>query len=386
MKQAALKSLPSKKPSKNDREQAVLLGLVELYLKLGKPIGSQTLQDHGFESLSSATIRNYFSKMEAQGFLKQQHTSGGRIPTAQAFRLYANAFQDQGFIEQNQANALQDLLKKETQEIATILHKAAETFSEITQCAVFASSPRFDQDFIQDVKLVQLDPQKLLAVLITDFGLIRTETIYLDHPVEQEFLSICEKYFLWRMSKGEKVLFGSEAETKTAQRIYNEVIVRHVVGYVNFPAEDIFRTGLSKLLNYAEFNDPTALASSLSLLEDSTHMRAMLRQCCQERKLTSWIGDELAPYIPAGAECAVIAIPYKINQTISGAIALLGPMRIPYRNLFGLIQLFSEQISDSLTKSVYKFKITYRQPTILGAKRIDAEETSIQLENKNKKR
>ncbi|HAB98994.1 MAG TPA: hypothetical protein DCE71_04155 [Parachlamydiales bacterium] len=270
--------------------------------------------------------------------------------------------------------------------MATILHRAAETFSEITQCAVFASSPRFDQDFIQDVRLVQLDPQKLLAVLITDFGLIRTETIYLDHPVEQEFLSICEKYFLWRMSKGEKVLFGSEAETKTAQRIYNEVIVRHVVGYVNFPAEDIFRTGLSKLLNYPEFNDPTALASSLSLLEDSTHMRAMLRQCCQERKLTSWIGDELAPYIPAGAECAVIAIPYKINQTISGAIALLGPMRIPYRNLFGLIQLFSEQISDSLTKSVYKFKITYRQPTILGAKRIDAEETSIQLENKNKKR
>ncbi|HAB98993.1 MAG TPA: hypothetical protein DCE71_04150 [Parachlamydiales bacterium] len=111
MKQAALKSLPSKKPSKNDREQAVLLGLVELYLKLGKPIGSQTLQDHGFESLSSATIRNYFSKMEEQGFLKQQHTSGGRIPTAQAFRLYANASQDQGFIEQNQADALQDLLK-----------------------------------------------------------------------------------------------------------------------------------------------------------------------------------------------------------------------------------------------------------------------------------
>lgn len=383
MKQATLKSLTSKKPSKNDREQAVLLGLVELYLKLGKPIGSQTLQDHGFESLSSATIRNYFSKLEELGFLKQPHTSGGRIPTDRAFRLYADTFQEQGIVEQEQIDLFQKTLHKESQEVATLLHKAAESLSEITQCAVFASSPRFDQDFIQNVKLVSLNEEKLLAILITDFGLVRTETIYLDRPVSESFLSLCEKYFLWRMNKGDKILFEREADTKTAQRIYNEVIVRHVVGYVNFPEEDIFRTGLSKLLNYPEFNDPTALASSLSLLEDPVQMRAMLRLCSQKGKLTSWIGNELTPHIPSGAECAVLAVPYHIHTTISGSIALLGPMRMPYRNLFGLIQLCSEHISELLTKSLYTFKITYRQPTILGSQRIDAEETSIQLENKN---
>lgn len=386
MKQAGFKCLPSKKPSKTDREQAVLLGLVDLYLKLGKPIGSQTLQDHGFESLSSATIRNYFSKMEADGFLKQQHTSGGRIPTAKAFRLYADVHQNQGVIEEEQAEAIGEVLQKETEAIMALLQKGIERLSDVTQCAVFASSPRFDQDFIQDVRLIQLDAAKLLAVLITDFGLIRTETIYLDRPVDASFLSLCEQYFLWRMSKEEKVQFASEADTKTAQRIYNEVIVRHVVGYVNFPEEDIFRTGLSKLLAYPEFNDPTALASSLSLLEDTVHMRTMLRECSKKRGLTSWIGDELTSYIPQGAECSVIAIPYRINQTVAGAVALLGPMRVPYRNLYGLLQLFSEQLSESLTQNVYKFKITYRKPTAAGAKRIEAEDTSIQLENKTKKR
>lgn len=383
MKNVPLKTLTAKKPSKNDREQAVLLGLVELYLKLGKPIGSQTLQDNGFESLSSATIRNYFSKMESLGFVKQQHTSGGRIPTAAAFRLYADAFQDQGVIERDQEEMLDAVLKKESREIATILHKAAETLSETTQCAVFASAPRFDQDFIQDVRLIQLDASKLLAVLITDFGLIRTETIYLDRPVDAAFLRTSEEYFLWRMNKGEKPLFRQESESKLAQRIYNEVIVRHVVGYVNFPAEDIFRTGLSKLLAYAEFNDAAALANSLSLLEDQSHMRTLLRECCKQGKLMSWIGDELCPYVPAGAECTVIAIPYRINQAIAGAVAILGPMRVPYRNLFGLSQFFSEQIGKALTGSVYKYKITYRQPS--GAQRIDTEETSILLENKNKK-
>ena len=165
------------------------------------------------------------------------------------------------------------------------------------------------------------------------------------------------------MNKGEKPLFRSEAETKLAQRIYNEIMVRHVVGYANFPNEEIIRTGLSKLLAYPEFNDAAALANSLALLEDEAQMRNLLRECAKQTEMTAWIGDELCPYVPPSSDCAIIAIPYQINQVNAGAIALLGPTRIPYRNLFGLIQLFSHEISRALTESVYKYKITFRQPT-----------------------
>src|SRR5579872_5172493 len=111
MKNSTLKSLPAKKLPKTDREQAVLLGLVELYLRTGKPIGSQTLQENGFESLSSATIRNYFSKMEEKGLLKQAHTSGGRIPTEKAYRLYADQHLNEGTIDKAQELALEQCLK-----------------------------------------------------------------------------------------------------------------------------------------------------------------------------------------------------------------------------------------------------------------------------------
>lgn len=363
------KSLPAKKLSKTDREQAVLFGLVELYLKTGKPIGSHTLQENGFESLSSATIRNYFGKMEEAGLLKQQHTSGGRIPTETAFRKYVNASENEGFIEKAQEEALQEILKGETREIATFLNRSADTLSELTKCAVFVSAPRFDQDFIQDIRLIRLDPAKILSVLITDFGLIRTEAVYLEKEVDAQFLRAAEEYFLWRMNKGEKPLFNDEAEAKLAQRIYNEVIVRHVVGYANFPEEDIIRTGLSKLLSYPEFNDASALANSLSLLEDVNEMRALLRECSKKNQMVSWIGNELCPYVPEDAECTVIAIPYRINQTVAGAIAILGPTRIPYKNLFGLVQVFSEHLSQALAKSVYKYKITFRQAS--GSKQIE---------------
>jgi heat-inducible transcriptional repressor len=365
MKSAPLKKiLPAKKLPKNDREQAVLLGLIELYLKTGKPIGSHTLQENGFDSLSSATIRNYFSKMEEAGYLKQQHTSGGRIPTEKAFRLYADIYRDQGTVDKAQEELLEQALKKETKEVATLLNRSADMLSELTKCAVFISAPRFDQDFVQDVRLIRLDAERILTVLMTDFGLIRTETVYLEKEIDPGVLKTTEEYFLWRMNKGEKPLFQSETEAKMAQRIYNEIMVRHVVGYANFPEEDVLRTGLSKLLAYPEFNDAAALANSLSLLEDENQMRSILRECCKKTELCTWIGDESL------SECTVMAIPYRINQAVAGAIAILGPMRLPYRNLFGLLQLFSEQMSRVLTESVYKYKITFRVPT--GSKQIEA--------------
>lgn len=378
MKSATFKSLSARKLPKTDREQAVLLGLVELYLKMNKPIGSQTLQENGFESLSTATIRNYFGKMESQGYLKQQHTSGGRIPTGKAFRFFADHFYHQGIVDKEQEVALLQSFTKEGRELAEAISRAAEALSEETKCAVFISMPRFDQDFIQDVRLVSLDPAKILSVLISDFGLIRTETIYLETPASVGFLRTAEEYFLWRMNKGEKPLFVNEAEAKLAQRIYNEVMVRHVVGYANFSAEDVLRSGLSKLLSYQEFNDAAALARSLSLLEDEAQMRGLLRECCRQSGLVSWIGDELCPYVPPESECAVIAIPYRINQTIAGAVAILGPMRLPYRNIFGLLQVFSEHLSRKLTKSVYKFKITFRQPQAGADKQIQQATTLLE--------
>jgi len=357
------KSLSSKKLPKADREQAVLFGLIELYLKTGKQVGSHTIQEHGFNTLSSATIRNYFCKLEEAGYLDQPHTSGGRIPTDKALRLYADTYQAQGVIEKTQEALLQKVFEKDTKEVATILHQAADALSELTQCAVFISSPRFDQDFIQDVKLVQLSPSKILTILITDFGLIHTETMYLEHPVDALFLHTCEEYFLWRINKGEKPLFRNELENKLAQRIYNEIMVRHVVGYANFPNEEVIRTGLSKLLAYPEFNDAATLANSLSLLEDESVMRTLLRDAMKKNHLTYWIGDELCPLVATSSDCSVIAIPYHLNHIVAGSVALLGPTRLPYRNLFGLMQLFSQEISRVLTESLYKYKITFREPT-----------------------
>jgi heat-inducible transcriptional repressor len=91
-----------------------------------------------------------------------------------------------------------------------------------------------------------------------------------------------------------------------------------------------------------------------------------------------------------GADTAVIAIPYRINQMVVGSVALIGPLRIPYRELFGLLCNFSELISTTLTDILYKHKITFRQPSASGAQRIECSNDMVQanrsilLENKTR--
>lgn len=356
------KGLIQKKPAKDQRERGLLLGLVDLYLKEGKPIGSNTLKENGFDGLSSATIRNYFVKLERQGFLNQQHSSGGRIPTQKAFKLYAETHLPTSIIHEKDKQWLMEKLGVERKDPARYLQQAAEWVSELSKCAVLISAPRFDQDFILDIKVVGLDAYRFLCVVITDFGVVRSEMLIHDKKLSSFMLKRLEAYFHFRITGLDKPSMN-EVEERVAAAFYKELMLRHIVSYSNFSSEDLFRVGFSQLLNYRDFNDAQALASGLSFFENTQEMKHLLSECRESSDLSCWIGEDLAHFTKSASGCAVLAIPYYIHQNPAGAIALLGPHRIPYRKLFGVLKSASDLISAYLTSSLYKFKITYRQPS-----------------------
>ncbi len=357
-----MKSLACKKPPKQEREQKILLGLVELYLKMGKPIGSNTLKDYGFSYLSSATIRNYFSRLEKQGFLHQAHSSGGRVPTDLAFQCYASHYLKEKMDPELEKSHLFAPLKMQTEQIGDYLTEATEILSELTNCAVFLSSPRFDQDFIQDIRLLRIDLHKVLCILISHFGLIQTQTVYLPEDIDD--LQSIQNYFLWRMSKiSEKPFFPNELYAKWAQRLYNEMMIRHVAGYTNFFKQDLYNAGLSRLLTYEEFSNPEILAKGLFLFENPQIMQSIANETMKCNQLSYWIGKELDIFSGNISECSIITIPYHIQNKVAGSIAILGPKRILYRKLFSTLRIFSHYLSEALTKNTIKFKISFRQPS-----------------------
>lgn len=368
-----------KRPAKDEREKWVLLGLVELYLESGKPIGSDTLRENGYESLSAATIRNYFVRLESAGYLKQQHSSGGRIPTELAYKLYVEKNLATAALKDKESDTLKAKLERETREVASYLQRAAEIVSQATGCAIFLSSPRFDQDLLLDIKLVEIDPQRCLCILITDFGMVHTELLYAEGGLSGVDLKKIADYLQWRISGLERPAL-SESEERVASQFYREIMLRHIVSHSNFSAEDLYRTGFSRLLAYPDFNDAASLATGLALFENEVDLREALRRAGLNGNLCCWMGDDLEFLSTPLSGCSLILIPYRINQTIAGTIGLLGPQRMPYKRLFGVMKTAADAISHSLTRSLYKFKIAFRQPK---APAIALGRQSLFIENKS---
>ncbi|GAB4226979.1 MAG: heat-inducible transcriptional repressor HrcA [Chlamydiales bacterium] len=366
----------NKRSAKQQREYEVLIGVIEHFLKTGKPVGSNTLKEAEFQGLSSATIRNYFANLEKEGYLNQQHASGGRIPTAKAFKLYASEVALQNSKPSQEIKHKFASLKNPTsKEINLFVQSGAEILSQIVHLPVFMSAPRFDHDYLLNIKVVLIDNYRCLCVLITNFGLIRTEIMHSKKKLTSFSAKRIESYFQWRLTNKEKPLNLEPDEEDIAQKFYNEVIVRYIVGYAHFVEEDIYRTGFSQLLSYPEFDSPISIAQGLSLFENKHSMTLLLKETEKTNRLRWWIGDDLLRHAATEA-CSVIAYPYYVNQTPVGAIGLLGPVRVPYKQLFDILKQFSEDISNGLTRSVYKYQLTYRKPQD-GAMWIEQEEKTL---------
>ncbi len=387
----ALKLVTPTRSVKEARVYRVLLGLVAHYIQTGRPVGSHALKEAGFEDLSSATLRNYFSQLEEEGYLQQMHASGGRIPTDKAYRFYAQEIFAAGNFPDTTGVPLVSPEEGHAREISRFLQETSEALSQYCGMAVFLSAPRFDQDYVTDIKIVTIDPHRCLCVLVTDFGVIQTATLHSPEKLNSFSAKRLESYFQWRLGAREKPTNLEVNEERLAQNFYNEVMVRYMVRYTNFTDEDIHRTGFSRLLTYPEFAEIEVLSNTLALFENVHSMRLLLRDCMSHDQMRFWIGSELGQVVSVTTPAAVIAIPYRIHQTAAGALGVLGPARMPYDKLFATLQRFSQEISDTLTQSVYKFKITVRQPTSTTLKLPNSDKLllahpgKILLENKSTK-
>jgi heat-inducible transcriptional repressor len=373
----SLKSLYLKRSRKQEREHRVLLGLVDLYIQSGRPVGSSKLKEHGCQDLSSATIRNYFSKLEKEEFLLQQHSSGGRIPTSKAYQLYAKEALSDPLLFDEDKEALSVIGNKDEKELVRHLQDSVDLLSKQANVAVFLSSPRFDHDFIVQVKLVSIDVSRSLVVMMTDFGLVHTELIHLPEQLSAFALKRIENYFQWRVLGAAEPVGLSKAEEVLAQKFYNEVMIRYIVGYSHFSYDDTYSSGLSQLLNYPEFSDPELLIKALSLFENHQQLRNVMRHCQKTNKLSYWIGDELHSLLPNADYCTILSCPYEIRGSSVGTVLLLAPMRIPYARLFGMVHYYCKVLSDYLTKTLSKYQLEYRSSTHTVTQQIEGNDWVI---------
>ena len=370
-----------RRPSKSERELSVLMALVEHYAKTGKPVGSHTLKEVATSDLSSATIRNYFASLESEGYLKQHHTSGGRVPTEKAYQVYLSLLVEQ--VGHTPTKEIVSALELEGKEVSRFLQSSGEWLSAKLSLSLFMSFPRFDQDYLVKIKGVVLDPSRILFALVTQFGEVFTEILPLRAKLSEHAIQRIEHYFDWRLRgspDGESRIEGREV----ADGFYQELMLRYIVRQTSFVGEELFRCGLSELLKYAEFQDPLLLSNGLGLFENGKKMRHLLKEAMIHNGLKIWLGTEL-DLMQEGLEGgALVAIPYRIGSKPVGAFALLVPLIFDFRALFEVLFPFVERVSEVLTETVYLNRLSYRMPSESARMFLEDSSRKVLLEDKRK--
>ena len=350
-----------KTTKKDARKEKILFAFVELYLEMGTPIGSNTLKDRFFPNVSSATIRNYFSDLEKEDLLDKQHISGGRTPTLKALKCYADQYKDAKELPITELAQIDSLENQAGEKVYEFLEKSVFLLSELTNSAVFISSPRFDQDYVTDIKLVFLDSQKILGVLLSHFGLVYSYVIPFEKKLSTFSIKRIEEHFKKRLSQSPSEQLDPQ-ETKMADFLYNELMVRFITSYANFTQEDIHIAGLAKLLNYKEFKDPVQIASALAAFENKELLHSLAKIGMAQEDVSLFLGDQATQHnLPSNV--AFFTIPYKMNEMVAGSIGIITSNQCNYKSIFAYLSKFAQLVTKTLTKNTYKFKISYRKPT-----------------------
>jgi heat-inducible transcriptional repressor len=257
-------------PELHERDRRILSVLVQAYVDHGEPVSSLWLAGQGF-GVSSATLRNILARLEELGFVRQPHTSAGRVPTDLGYRTYVDqllaerrAARTTPEIEQRlrQAGTVEDLLSHATHEMSRAAHQVG-----------FAVGPSRDVTF-QHVDFVLLDSRKVLVVLVSTGGHISHKVVEPSQQYSAEELHEAANYLntQFRGQTFETVRQAVLEQLREERTLYDQLMARALrLASASFdtlePQPSIFIQGTSLLLDVSSVEDPeTTLAAMRTLM------------------------------------------------------------------------------------------------------------------------
>ena len=170
------------------RYASILETIVEGYINTCQPISSQYVQKRISADLSSATIRNVMSSLEKDGFLKQVHKSGGRIPTDLGYRFYINSISSNNIVNEDVIPELEDELKTVSSNVDEILNATATMLSELSNMFSIVMISEYQNSILVDIEIIELNGNRIMMVIGMDNGLVKSIVLDLDIDIKEKHI------------------------------------------------------------------------------------------------------------------------------------------------------------------------------------------------------
>ncbi len=325
----------------SERKRKILLKSVEEYIQNAVPITSKSVQEHFLKDISTATLRNELSALEAMGFLRQLHTSGGRVPTTKAYRYYVNGMLKNVKFKKSDLDMVRENFCIKCSNLNSIMQNVAQTISRVTNYPTVAVMNDLKKLVITDIKLIPLIDYSALMLITTSGGVINN-TIKISSDTTEDDCINCAK-LLNDSFKGkcidylidniETIANENEKTLDAYKEIFHSVV--SLLKELSTPVQK----GSTKLLNLPEYSSVEKAKEIIDFFEDEDKLKNVV---CAEENLSVSIGKENT--VEELKDCAVIKAPIKIGDQTIGSVGVIGPQRLDYAFVAGAIKFVVDEL------------------------------------------
>ena len=338
----------------DERKVKILKAIIQNYQETGEPVGSRTISKYTDLNLSSATIRNEMADLEEMGLIVQPHTSAGRIPTDQGYRLYV----DQLMAEKDREVAqIKDFMVQRVNRLEQLLRQIARFLATNTNYATMISAPSVSNSKVKFLQLSRMGTDKLLVTVVVEGNIVKNTILDMDRTMSDEDIlnlgfhlnNTLNGLTMAQINLGLitklKEMAGSNADVV-------EKVLEAVADAISMDGEvPIYTSGATNIFKYPELTTDDTASQIIGTLEEKQQLAQLLTANLgdeDKQGIQIYIGNENS--VQAMKDCSVVTATYELKDGLQGTIGIVGPKRMDYDKVVTILKNVMAQLDTMFDK------------------------------------
>ena len=331
----------------SERKKKILRLVVDDYIASAQPVSSKSLTEKYLTDVSSATVRSELAGLEELGFLTQPHTSSGRVPSIEAYKLYVNELMDKSKLSVKEVHAIKDAFKSQADNLETVVQNAVKVISDLTDYTSVAVTSHSEQEKIIKIDLFRYKTDQALLLIVTENTLIRDKFIEIPESMTDGQIAdasrMLSKLFVGK-AFGEIIKLSSVvADEFSAYRDIFDSVMNAIEDYLINDKTNVVMEGESKILKHPEYTDVEKVKNFLSVVTSKDRLAELMTGSEEGIEINIKVGgeDELG-------DCSLVTATYSASGVKIGSYGVIGPLRMDYQKVVSVLEGVGKILEDIL--------------------------------------
>jgi heat-inducible transcriptional repressor len=340
----------------NERAQHLLRVLIQRYIQDGQPVGSRTLSKDSGLDLSPATIRNVMSDLEDLGLVSAPHTSAGRIPTAQGYRLFVDTLVRYRKPKNVDIDMLRSQIRDKIDDSGALMSSVSNLLSEFTRLAGVVTIPRGMHAALRQIEFLPLSEKRILAIIVINDRevqnrILHTDRDYTSSELQQAANFINQHYAGADMLQVRQQILADLEDTRLNMNKAMHDIIAIAQSAMEGAADsgkEFMLAGETNLMDFAELSDIDTLRRLFEAFSRKRLMLDLLDRSINADGVQVFIGGESGYGILD--DCSIVTAPYRLDNETVGVLGVIGPKRMAYDRVVPIVDITARLLRSALSQ------------------------------------